>query len=300
MRKYFDIFEFLFRHPLTENQKLTTIFRYLRWQVVSRILNLQFVFPFVNQTKLLAQSGIHSATGNYYVGLMSFEEMSFLMHFIRREELFIDVGANIGVFSVLASGVCGASSIAFEPSTVSFSRMLENISLNNLQDRIVTYNSAVDDSEGRVQFVSDDGSVIDHVKEPSEQSVGSVDVDAVSLDYVLRGENPSIIKIDVEGFETRVLNGAEKVLEKESLEVIIIELKGHGARYGYDENEVLLRILQLGFKAIRYDPFSRNLRVLKDPYVNGRVATEIFCRYPERIQKKLNEANAFEVLGRLI
>jgi thymidylate synthase len=55
------------------------------------------------------------ATGNIYAGLHEFEDMAFLLHLLRSEDMFADVGSNIGSYTILASGVVGAKSVAFEP-----------------------------------------------------------------------------------------------------------------------------------------------------------------------------------------
>ena len=58
---------------------------------------------------------MYGATGNIYCGLHDFEEMSFLMHFLRAGDVFADVGVNVGAYSMLAASV-GARAIAFEPA----------------------------------------------------------------------------------------------------------------------------------------------------------------------------------------
>jgi hypothetical protein len=50
-----------------------------------------------------ATSGMTGATGNLYVGLHEFEEMAFLLHFLRPGDLFADVGANVGSYTILAA-----------------------------------------------------------------------------------------------------------------------------------------------------------------------------------------------------
>jgi len=46
---------------------------------------------------------------------MNVNDMGFLLHFLRKDDLFLDVGANIGSYTVLAGGAVGAKSISFEP-----------------------------------------------------------------------------------------------------------------------------------------------------------------------------------------
>jgi hypothetical protein len=67
------------------------------------------------------------------------------------------------------------------------------------------------------------------------------------------------VKIDVEGYEMPVLEGAKKTLQKPTLSAVIMELNGSGNRYGYDESRILERMFEYGFKACSYSPFDRTL-----------------------------------------
>jgi hypothetical protein len=65
----------------------------------------------------LSLKGLTGATGNWYCGLDAFEDMAFLLHFMREEDLFVDVGANIGSYTILAGNEVGAETIEIEPIT---------------------------------------------------------------------------------------------------------------------------------------------------------------------------------------
>ena len=300
MNRILDIIKFITTHPLTRNVKTRALLRFLGWQFVSRLLSAPFFFPFVNDTKFITQKGVHSATGNYYVGLLSFEEMSFLLHFLREDDVFVDVGANIGAFSVLASGVCGARSFSFEPAKSSYEWMIMNLKLNNLEDRVVASPCAVGSGNEVVQFVENKDSVINHVLEPGETASSTVDVNVVDLDSALSEQQPALLKIDVEGFETMVFDGAAEVLNQKSLKALIVEIKGHGTRYGFDEGALFQRILDLGFTPCSYDPFTRTLTKLDPNFENHNPRHEIYCRDIDYVRSRIANANPFRVLGRSI
>ena len=80
------------------------------------------------------------ATGNIYTGLHEFQEMSFLLHMLRHDDLFVDVGANIGSYTVLASAVIGAKSISIEPIPNAFRNLMQNIILNDIKVRVTAHN----------------------------------------------------------------------------------------------------------------------------------------------------------------
>lgn len=85
-----------------------------------------------------------------------------------------------------------------------------------------------------------------------------IEVNVNTFDNIVTEQGvPALIKIDVEGFETEVINGMEKTLADKTLKAIIIELNGSGLRYGYDENNIHTRLLSHGFAPYLYDPFKR-------------------------------------------
>ena len=94
---------FIIDHPLSRGRKLANLSRFACWQIGARLARGPTVAQFVNSAQLLATPGMAGATGNVYVGLHEFADMSFLLHFLRPNDLFVDVGANIGSYTILAS-----------------------------------------------------------------------------------------------------------------------------------------------------------------------------------------------------
>ena len=60
--------------------------------------------------------------------------MGFLLHVLRSEDLFVDVGANVGSYTILACSVVGARGISFEPVPSTYKRLVENMRLNHLDE----------------------------------------------------------------------------------------------------------------------------------------------------------------------
>jgi hypothetical protein len=83
-----------------------------------------------------------------------------------------------------------------------------------------------------------------------------------SLGAVLDGRSPPLFKMDVEGFETEVLAGAERALADPALLAVIMELNGSGVRYGCDEDALHRDLSGRGFETFRYRPFERVLEPL--------------------------------------
>lgn len=98
---------------------------------------------------------------------------------------------------------------------------------------------------------------VNHVLSAGETHTQSVEVPVRTFDEVVGTAAPTLIKIDVEGYETEVLAGATRTLANPALHALILELNGSGQRYGFDENGLRQHLQELGFIACAYQPFAR-------------------------------------------
>ena len=282
------------RHPLNERHKLTAFLNYVKWQFGSRLLPGEVAFPWVNDSKLLVRRGEHAATGNVYCGLMEFQEMAYLLHVSRPDDLFLDVGANVGAYTILACGVQGARGCAFEPVPSTFQKLHRNIRFNGLDRIVACHNVGVGDCNTTLRFTMCEDSM-NHVALGTELTGDTIEVPVNTLDDVLRDESPTIMKIDVEGYELPVVRGSTALLAKPSMNSIIVELNGEGTRYGYGNAETIAAIEDYGFRACKYDPFSRELVEAKDKVMPSGNA--LFVRDYESVLKRLKEAPSVAVHG---
>jgi FkbM family methyltransferase len=288
---------FIFTHPLSKRHVFRSLFRFLLWQLQSSLSPSRlFIKSFIKPVKIYARKGLTGATGNIYAGLHEFGDMAFLLHFLRPEDVFFDVGANIGSFTLLASGVCKARSIAFEPVRSTFDILNKNISLNHLQDKVSTINSAAGSTSGTTTFTADEDTTNHVVTGGEPNTSGTLIVSVVTIDSMTDDKAPALIKIDVEGYETEVLKGMESTLNFPSLKAIIIELNGSGARYGYDEEKIHQLLLSKKFRPATYDPFSRSLQAL----TSFGDHNTLYCRDEDFIKKRLQQAAGIPVMGEVI
>lgn len=286
---------FIIGHPLSQGRQLQNLSRFLRWQIGSRLVPGPVAFDFVNGVKLLAGPGMTGATGNIYVGLHEFEDMAFTLHFLRPGDLFVDVGANIGAYTVLASAAAGARSVAFEPGAAAFHWLLLNIRLNGISELVDARQCAVGDKEGTALLTTGRDTVNCVVPQDMDRR-GSAKVAMSTMDAALQGKSPAMLKIDVEGFETAVIAGAADVLSKPDLRCVLLELTGHGARYGFEEDRLRATIERHGFRSYGYLPKQRAL-VKADAHPTGNT---LFVRDAEFVSERLKAAQSFMVLGQII
>ena len=282
-------------HPLTKDHKIRTLLRFLKRGIVIRLHSYPMLYPFLANTKLLVKKGMSSAELQIYTGLFDFNEMFFVLHYLTPEDLFVDVGANVGVYTVLASGVKNAKSIAIEPDTDTFLNLQNNVNLNYIADLVQLCNIGIGEKKGTVKFTKG-LDAINHIQRTEDSSKDVVEIQIESLDDILRNENPSIIKIDVEGYETQVIKGALETLKKQSLKAVIIELNGLANKYNFNENSIHQTLIEHGFKPYAYMPFKRELILLE---MHGDHNT-IYLRDVDLIARKLNLSPKYKVLNKLV
>jgi len=148
--------------------------------------------------------------------------MNFLLDYLRPNDVFVDVGANVGVYALLGSTVPGVEVWAFEPSSETVTRLRMNVDLNGVGDIIHVVQAAVGAGSGSALLTVGLASV-NHLIASKEPTVSAETIPMVSLDERFIGAETalSILKIDVEGHEIAVLEGAKRVIEASRPPVIV-------------------------------------------------------------------------------
>ncbi|MCX7320621.1 MAG: hypothetical protein NT113_14410 [Hyphomicrobiales bacterium] len=88
-------------HPLSEGAQTRTLLRYIGWNLTRSIVSQKVVLPLLRDLQIIVPNQSNFATGLYLHGLYDFNNMGFFCHFLRADDLLLDVGANIGVYSLL-------------------------------------------------------------------------------------------------------------------------------------------------------------------------------------------------------
>lgn len=267
----------LLRHPLNENRKIGALADWLAWQGSARLLGRRR-YRWIDGLKLATGPGDHGFTPNIATGLAEFETMGFVLHYLCPGDLFIDVGANVGSYSLLAS-LCGAQILAAEPSPLAREAFLENLKLNGIAAEVI--DKAITASDGDV--------TMELSRSPASRiTVKGESVKATTLDAIARGRQPALVKIDVEGHESAVLDGAPETLK--ALPALIIESWG--------DRSLRQRLAAQGLQRCRYDPFTRKIESLADGAKGSQ--TEIFLRDPDALLPRLAAAKKRCIKGQMI
>jgi len=287
-------------HPATRDHVGEAMLRFVRWQIASRLHGGPLVVPFVAPARLMMSRGQPTLTGNLYLGLMEMQEMAFLLHYLRPQDLFVDVGANYGTFCLLASKVVGARTLGFEPVQSTLAVLRDQLNLNAVADRVEIRELALGAEPGKVEFYEGLGAV-NRVVAASENPFGAHrEVPQSTLDIELAGAKPAMLKLDVEGYEYAILKGAAKVLAEPSLQAIVVEVHEGVHTYGVDPRQLQALLVDAGFAPYEYDAQTR--RLTPGEFVTSgskRLSDNILMlRDIEAVQARVASAPAFTVLGK--
>jgi FkbM family methyltransferase len=262
--------------------------------MIARLNPYPVVLPFAEHSRLLAWKGLTGATGNLYCGLDEYEDMAFILHFLREGDQFVDVGANIGSYAVLAGSEVGADVIAVEPVPDTFKTLQDNIGLNGLTNKVRALNLGLGGSNRVLRFTHTLDTT-NHVA--TEEDHDTIEVQIEQFDRIVRIDRVTVVKIDVEGYETEVLRGMEGALRDPNVMAIVLELNGSGERYGYDEDALRTKLITSGFSPIHYSPCDRRLET------SGRTSSSnnsIYIRDVEYARRRVMSARRYRVLDQAI
>jgi FkbM family methyltransferase len=279
----------VWRHPLNAEARLSGIGRFVRWQIATRLLpGAAVAVPFTDRARLLVSSGMYGATQNIYCGLNDFEDMSFVLHYLRENDIFLDVGANVGTYTVLASAAARARSYAFEPSPAAIQSLHGNVALNHIADRVNIEPYAIGRAAGSVTFATGGASAMHHIG--GDESGSRIEMRTIDSYHL----SPAIMKIDVEGYEAEVLAGAIETASRPELVAIITENSDDSGKYGDGIQSVSSFMSQHGFTAVTYDPWRRNFTAKRNS------DNTLYLRDIEKVKRRVAEAERFHVFGRSI
>ena len=152
------------------------------------------------------------------------------------DEVLVDIGANVGMYTIWAAKTRGVRVFAFEPESQNYALLYRNIIRNGLSDQVIAYCLALSDESAYERLYLSDfftggschtfGEQIDHRLErrQSQYSQGCVSntLDRLVMDGVI--PVPNHIKIDVDGLEHKVVRGCAETLKDPHVKSVLVEI----------------------------------------------------------------------------
>jgi len=181
-----------------------------------------------------------------------------VLAFLKRGDVVFDIGANVGLYTVLLSKTVGDTGrvFAFEPEPRTCEHLQENLKLNEARN-VKWYRKAIGEQTGHASLFT--GSVIGGGSLVQQQGGGHAEqvVEVVQGDELVATEKlptPRAVKIDVEGYEHSVIEGLRHTLSMPACEMICCEIHPSMLPAGITPQAVLNLVDSLGFKQIQQFP----------------------------------------------
>lgn len=197
-------------------------------------------------------------------GVFGEYETELVKNLVKPGMTVVDVGANIGYFTVIFAKLVGDTGkvYAFEPDPYNYDLLSRNIKLNNLSN-VVLIPKALSNKSGKIKLFLDGTNLgnMSFAAQNISDDGGEIDVETITLDDYLGGQKADFIKIDVQGAEGLVLSGAERTLRTSPLK-ILMEFWPYGLKnLGVDPPALLRGLENKGFKIKILNPQTHQLEI---------------------------------------
>jgi FkbM family methyltransferase len=244
----------IWRHPANQGARLAAVRRAAEWHWRTRgRADIEAEVVVDDRTRLVARPGQFSAVWTIYDGIHEWEELQFCFSYLRPGDHFVDVGANVGVFSCLVgTRLPGVRITAVEPFPPIREFLEHNLALNGLDVSVI--DSAVGAQAGEATFEILERDVLNRLAPQGAEIPTSkgIQVAVQTLDAIVGDTSPVLIKIDVEGTELDVLRGARHLLLTDA-PVVLFEHCGHGNSFGVTPAEVRSFLAGVGYRIYLLD-----------------------------------------------
>ncbi len=204
---------------------------------------------------------------------------------IKNGEVLVDIGANIGYFTLLMAKFSGPTGkiFSFEPEDKNFEILKKNVEVNNYQN-IVLEKKGVSDHNGINKFFLSSKNTGMHSLQKIRDDSREVKIDVIKLDDYFSTldlvKKISLIKIDVEGAEFQVLNGMRTILKNENLKLLIEFIPEHLKKHGTNPSDVLKILEDNNFKIYQINENTKQIELKnsEDIMNNSEIGRNIYCK----------------------
>ena len=252
MKSYWDLVKRIWHAPGNRGRRLRVLLRSVLWLVNKKTRRVPWTLSVYGDMRLRCYPDSIIALHVVQRGeFHDWDTAKFITEFLRVGDTFVDVGANIGLYTLPAAAK-KAHVVAVEPSAKNRGRLEENLALNGLTS-VKIESCALGEIEGEMAFCDDDA--LAHV----ELAGNGPKVPVKRLDAILPEGEISLLKVDVEGFELAVFQGAEIAMRAGRLPVILFEMNHSYERYGVTEAQIFGFLRERGYQIARYEHDARRL-----------------------------------------
>jgi FkbM family methyltransferase len=253
----------IWNHPANAGHRVRALSKAAAWQAYKRTIRRPFDLRVFDTMHLRAYPDSHQPGRIiYYNGLPDFEEMLFIRRYLRPGDRFIDGGANVGLYTLLAASIVGPTGHVdtFEASPPTGARLRENVERNSLSSYVTVHACALAEEEGTVTFtIGRAATVGDRIARVDDADLPTATVPTTTLD-TLPSVPYAMAALDIEGAEPLALRGAQRLLSENNPPVWQLELVDKFVRrFGFSADDVVEMLHEAGYVLAGYDPKANEL-----------------------------------------
>ena len=243
------VIRYVWGHPANAGHRPRALLRLACYQARARLLRHRVMARLGEHSRLWVDLHRTAASKVLYANPPDLPEMLVWRQVLRGGDLFVDVGANVGTYTIWAAE-CGADVMALEPAADTFGLLLENVALNGYQ--VAAIQAAAGARCGAARFTAGRDTV--NRLDPD----GPVQTRLVTVDSLIGERHVVGMKVDVEGFEIDVLRGCTRALSERRIGLIQLEWNETSLlALGTDRHPVADLLARHGYQLFRPDPQGR-------------------------------------------
>jgi FkbM family methyltransferase len=233
------------RHPANRATRLRSVVRVLRFQARGRVLRKPTTVPYARSSKIVARVDDGASRRAAYAPFPDYPEMAVWTQQLGDVDLFVDVGASVGLYSLVAAEQ-GAELICLEPLPRAREQLVANLALNGRDATVIA--KAVAAEPGRMHLDGVDAQRV-HLTLDGD---GGLEVEVDTLDSVIGDRHVAGLKIDVEGAERQVLEGAINALRHHRIDLVQLEWNDMAeVNFGESREPVASLLRDCGYELLR-------------------------------------------------
>lgn len=255
LRSYLSLVARIWKAPGNRGHQVGRLVRSMLWLLNKKKARTVWTVPVFHDLKLRCHPdsiiALHVVQRSEW---HDWDTAQFIISFLREGDTFVDVGANIGLYTLPASRIVKASGhvIAVEPSPINRARLQENLALNGISS-VNIEGCALGETPGELGFSDEDA--LAHV----ELTGTGPKVPVKTFDSIAPQNEIALMKVDVEGFELSVFRGAIQTMRAGHLPVILFEMNHSYLRYGVTADDIFSFLRAAGYEIARYEHDSRRI-----------------------------------------
>lgn len=233
----------IYKHPIRQNCFVRTV-RIVWWKINQIFINSPTIINILDNTKCICYPSSSFGSLIFYVHLPEYFEMKKFITDVENGGVVIDVGSNLGIYSLIAATFPKTKVYAFEPSRKILNNLYENININKFEKKIDVAEEIVSNHCGYERFKECDVTEISHIDTAGQKKK------CISLDQFIKEKkikSIKMLKIDVEGAEMRVLKGSEKNIERGVIKNILMEINKENVKFGTCHDEIINFLQKNGY-----------------------------------------------------